>query len=297
MAREEVRDLRPTARPVDLDTEEEIDLGRYGTALAARWWLPLLGLVAGIVAGFLLALGGTQVYRANVLVDLGTPLGPGGGPAQSVSALVTQAREIVTAEATLRRVAVRSGIPVRRLRGSVQAQAVSANPTRAPTAPLLSITVQGEQARRVAAAANGLGREVVRHVSPYVSGKIVSLGEQISAHEDQIATLDEQIATLRAGARSPGLSIGERLILVSQASDYEQRRESIRDDLYERRSELSFARDVERAEILVRAVPTQTSARSRRTSMVVGGAIGLLLGLLAAVAWDSVAAAFARRRD
>jgi hypothetical protein len=32
------------------------------------------------------------------------------------------------------------------------------------------------------------------------------------------------------------------------------------------------------------------SARSRRNSIVVGGAIGLLLGLAAALAWDRLAA-------
>jgi uncharacterized protein involved in exopolysaccharide biosynthesis len=37
----------------------------------------------------------------------------------------------------------------------------------------------------------------------------------------------------------------------------------------------------------------KTSARSRRTSMVVAGLIGLILGALAALVWDRAAARFA----
>jgi hypothetical protein len=43
------------------------------------------------------------------------------------------------------------------------------------------------------------------------------------------------------------------------------------------------------------AAAVKTTARSRRNSMLVGGLIGLILGGLAAVAWDSAAARFAPR--
>jgi hypothetical protein len=59
----------------DLDAEADVDLGRYARALAARWWLPLAGLIAGAAIGYVLSLGGHQVYRAGATVYLGQPLG------------------------------------------------------------------------------------------------------------------------------------------------------------------------------------------------------------------------------
>jgi len=38
-------------RDPDLDAEREVDLGRYLDALVARWWLPVLGLLIGVVIG------------------------------------------------------------------------------------------------------------------------------------------------------------------------------------------------------------------------------------------------------
>jgi uncharacterized protein involved in exopolysaccharide biosynthesis len=52
-------------RPVpDVDAEEELELGRYWNALITRWWLPVVGFVAGIAIGYLLSLGGHQVFTA-----------------------------------------------------------------------------------------------------------------------------------------------------------------------------------------------------------------------------------------
>src|SRR5438094_542252 len=54
----------------DLDAETEVDLGRYGRALLARWWLLLAGLLAGAVVGYLTTLGGTQFYRAQEKIKI-----------------------------------------------------------------------------------------------------------------------------------------------------------------------------------------------------------------------------------
>ena len=39
---------RPPPAP-DVGGEEELDLGRYWSLVAARWWLPLLGLIGGAI--------------------------------------------------------------------------------------------------------------------------------------------------------------------------------------------------------------------------------------------------------
>jgi uncharacterized protein involved in exopolysaccharide biosynthesis len=77
----------PRERPQpDVDAEEELELGRYWDALITRWWLPLVGLVAGIAIGYLLSLGGHQVYQAKSTIYLGQPLNPTGtGQIQSLA--------------------------------------------------------------------------------------------------------------------------------------------------------------------------------------------------------------------
>jgi hypothetical protein len=59
---------------------------------------------------------------------------------------------------------------------------------------------------------------------------------------------------------------------------------------------LAQAQLVEKPRVLTPAAAVPTTARSRRNSVVVGALIGLLLGVIAAVLWEPVAGAFARRR-
>ena len=51
--------------------EQEIDVRRYWSAIAARWWLPVLGLIAGAAIAYAVSLGGADVWRGNALVYLG----------------------------------------------------------------------------------------------------------------------------------------------------------------------------------------------------------------------------------
>ena len=72
-----VRPQRERPLP-DVDAEEELELSRYWNALLTRWWLPVAGLIAGAVIGYLLSLGGHNVYQAKATIYLGQPLSPTG---------------------------------------------------------------------------------------------------------------------------------------------------------------------------------------------------------------------------
>src|SRR5436305_15187240 len=106
---------RPAAPP-DLDAEAEVDLGRYGHALLARWWLLLLGLVVGAIIGYLSTLGGAQTFRAQAITYMGQPLGSGQSQVQSLNSNPSSARTIVTSEGVVREVARRAGMTERQLR-------------------------------------------------------------------------------------------------------------------------------------------------------------------------------------
>src|SRR5438093_9203715 len=115
---------RPVPPPPEL-ADDEIDLGRYWASVAARWWLLLIGLVLGAILGYLVAVGGSQTYRAQAVVSLGTPLAVGGGVLPSVQTNAAAVRQIVSAEATIRRVAASVGLRPDQLRGRVSATPVA----------------------------------------------------------------------------------------------------------------------------------------------------------------------------
>jgi uncharacterized protein involved in exopolysaccharide biosynthesis len=63
----------------DLGAEQEVDLRRYWHAVVVRWWLPLVGLLAGALIGYLISLGGGQVWKASSTVYLGNSYSTAGG--------------------------------------------------------------------------------------------------------------------------------------------------------------------------------------------------------------------------
>ena len=69
---------RPQPVP-DPDAEQEVDLRSVWERISARWWLPVLGTVLGLIVGFALAVGGGKVYEAETLIAMGQPFSPNGG--------------------------------------------------------------------------------------------------------------------------------------------------------------------------------------------------------------------------
>jgi hypothetical protein len=283
----------PTPRLPDLDAEDEVDLGRLWRTIAARWWLPVLGIVLGVLAGYAASLGGAKVYEATAVVSLGIPLGVGGNtPVPSLATDPTIVGEIVHSESALKQAAARSGIRMNRLRGHVSSEAVTAprGSGRASQARLVEVSVTGSGRRKVEVAANSLAARVVAQISDYPDLKIAALRRDLESQTTALASVDRYIRLLRAAVLSArSLSPIDQLSLVTQLNDAEQRRTQLTEEQSDTTQELAVARVIERAQVVEEAVARETTARSTRNSMVVGGIIGLLLGVVAALAWDPLA--------
>jgi uncharacterized protein involved in exopolysaccharide biosynthesis len=289
----ETRQRRPV--PPELDAEQEVDLGRYASSVAARWWLPLLGLVVGVVIGYLVSLGGGQVYKAEALLYLGQPFSPSGtSPVQSLATNPRTVGEIVRSDAALQRAARASGLSVSKLRGHVSTQTLSGTTPRAGTTPLVEISVQGESRGGVARAANALARVVVEDVSGYVDVKVETFERQLAGYDDALASIGRRLSQLNATIQAANLDPLEELVLVSQIDNAEQRRGQLLDRQAQTQQQLALARNVEASRVVEPALATKTTAQSRRNSIIVAGAIGLLLGLVAALAWDGLVARLRR---
>src|SRR5256885_10131982 len=153
-AQRESTPRRPATPPPEL-ADDEVDLGRYWASVAARWWLPLLGLVLGAILGYLVAVGGGSTYRAQAVVSLGTPLAVGGGILPSVQTNAAAVRQIVSAASNVQRVARDVGLRPGQLAGKVSATPVAGGTTAkgVPNTPF-AITVKAPSPRKAAPAAN-----------------------------------------------------------------------------------------------------------------------------------------------
>jgi len=276
----------------ELEAEREVDVGRAARQVAARWWLLLAGVAAGMVIGYLVALGGGDFYEAEATLSLGQPFTPtGSAPVQSLATNPSSVGRLARSEEALDVAAGASGMRVGELRGNISTGAVSGVTRRtAPGVnPLVELSVQGERRLEVQRAANALANYVVREISGYVVVKIGALNEELRALEEAEDSLeqrrDAQDAALQAARGRDPL---ERLVLISQLDNTEQRLAIVTQDRLETRGLLALAENVEQATVVTRPLAVETTARSTRNSIVVGGLIGLLLGVLAALLWEPV---------
>lgn len=277
----------------ELDAEEELDLGRYWQALLGRWWLPIAALVAGAAIGYLLSLGGKQVYQARATIYLGQPLSASGAQIQGPSTNPSAVRQIVFSRWAQQRAERAAALATGTLNGHVSTQPIQgAAPAlgRAGQNPLVAIVVTGAKPRRIARAANELAKIAAQRVSGgYVETKIAFLKKQVAAQNAAQQSIDRTIGVLQSSLNARGLSTIERLVIASQLNGQALQRSQVVDQLATYQSQLTLAQTVEQSKVLTPARAVKTTARSRRNSVLVGAAIGLLLGILGALLWDRAA--------
>lgn len=286
------------SRPsVQLEVEHEVDFGRYAQKIAARWWLLVIGAVLGALVGFLVSLSDGKIYKATAQVYLGQPLAPdSAAPVSTAPTTLGLVQAFVTSEEAIQRAAAVAGLKPSRLRDSVTARPIpgASNTKQAVPAPLLSITVTGSSRAKTAAAANALARQAVGRVGAYTLKKIETLDQQLEYIDRQIEIVNRRLEGFRAQqdelVSNRALTPAERLValtsLNSEIELAESRLATLEINRFNTRRAISLATDIEASKITASAVATRTEPTSRRTGVVVGAFIGLLLGMVAALAWD-----------
>jgi len=286
-----------------LDEEQEVDLSSGWKRLKARWWLPVGGLLVGAFVGIALALAGGTVWRAQTIVYLGQPFAPlGGGQIQSLATNPRTVNEIIHSEAVLKRASAISGMPVSRLRSAISTKELVAAGQLRGINPLMEITVKGSGKRKVELAADTLSRRVTNRVSGYVTEKVAQLQRTIDVSEAQLAAVEARIETAQRQQNQlntdRSIPLSEKLLLNlnlnSVITTADARRTALQDDLSEAQQLLNLAENVEKSRIVEPAAASKTTARSSRSSLLVGALIGLIVGAIAALVVDPIAA---RRRE
>jgi uncharacterized protein involved in exopolysaccharide biosynthesis len=265
--------------------EREIDLGRWRAALVALWWIPVGALVLGAVVGVLFSLRGGTDYKASALISLGQPVSPGGVVISSFGTNPRAVSQIVSSASAQAQAEHAAGLGSGALRGKVSvAQVGAAGAGAARTTPLISLSVQGQQARKTEDAANALARRVVAlTTAPYVGTKIATYTQVLDTTNSQLASISVRLAALNKAIKESHLGALDQLVLISQIDNAEQRQGNLYDQKATTQQQLAFAKNVESAKVITAAKSQKASAHSRRAGLLVGALIGLILGAAAAI--------------
>jgi hypothetical protein len=286
----------------ELEDEQEVDLSSAWYRLKVRWWLPIGGLLVGAVIGIALAVSGGSVWRAQTIVYLGQPFAPlGGGQIQSLATNPRTVGEIIRSESVLKEVSEATGIPVSKLRSSISTRELLAAGQLRGINPLMEIAVKGSGPVRTEQAADALAEHVVERVSLYVTDKTALLKQQVVTSRGQLAAVNERIESAQEQQAEvladQSLPLEQRLLVTANLNSVittaDARRAAIQDDLFEASQLLNLAESVESSRVVEPAAASKTTARSSRTSLLIGALIGLLIGAIAALVADPIAA---RRR-
>lgn len=270
----------PPERGFDPEAEQEVDFAKYVRLLAVRWWLLAAGVVAGAVIGYLVSLGGTQVYAATATIYLGQPYTPTGGAlVQNIQTNPSAVATAVQSQAVQNTVANRCKTKAKAFSKGISTQAVptgASAKTGAQVNPLVKITVQAKKGKVAACAANALAEELVsvKHLGSYAAQKIANLNAQIAIDNADIKGIETAIT-------NSGVSSTDKLVLTTL----------LRSDQADKTTNtqlLQLAKGVERPSVYTHAASHKITARSRRNTVVIAALIGLILGALAALLWDTV---------
>jgi hypothetical protein len=284
----------------DVDSEQEVDLGRVWRAAVARWWLLVVGLVAGAIIGLLVSLGGGRQWKATSDVYLGQPLSPGqASPISSPSTLLAQTTKLLESDAAIRQAAAKAGLKPAQLRGNVSPEPIFGitGGKFGTAAPLLAITVTGSDGAKVKKATDALAQIVLDDLSPYTTEQLRYLQGQAD-HDTQRLTevtrqLQQAIAGQQALYKDTSLSPTDKLVAiinfngVINAASAQQN--NIQLDLTAKNEEIATLKNVAAPSLLSPAVAGRAGGPSRRSGVVIGAIIGLVIGLLMAVFWEPVA--------
>jgi capsular polysaccharide biosynthesis protein len=282
--------MSSTPPSADIDSEREVDLSGWGSALARRWWIVALGVVAGAAVGAIFSLSGGSVWQASVLLSPGQAFSPNGSPVLVYQSSPRSINDIATQETSLVRAAAVAHMPVSALRNHVSTQSVSTGlgSTAARGSVLIRITVQASKPKRAAAAANVLGDVVIADTtSPYVQKSIASLQRKLASYQKQLVSVGRLVDQYNATLKASNLAPFDKLILVNQVDNALLRQGNLNDKIAATDAQLTLAQNIEIAQIVSKASAVKTTARSRRNSILVGALIGLILGAIVAIATDS----------
>jgi hypothetical protein len=219
------------------------------------------------------------VYSATATLYLGQPLTPGGNA--SVATLATNptaVAQVIHSQLVVTLVAGKCKTKASEFRKGISSAGVGggsiSSSSKTGVNPLVTINVQARKAKVAECAANGLAKQAVTRLGTYPKAKIANLNAEIAADR-------KAIAAIQSATSDPSVSTTDKLIVGTTLRTYQV-------DENTALQLLTTAKTVESPSVVTSAAPQKITARSRRNTVVIAALIGLILGALAALLWDTV---------
>ncbi|GEM_PF-595265 len=276
----------------------DIDFGGFGRILARSWWIILILVLAGALAGALIAVYAGRTYDASATIFLGQPTDAFGNDLAGVQNNPTAAADLATSQRVLDEAAQAAGPPMTagRLRRATEVE-IPPQVGRSSSQPISTIIVHVRygQAKPAAEGANALAAALTTELGQFATQKIALLEERIEQAESEVATLDaradaaqdslDAIAASDQSAAEKALAGAPYLTILQSVA---QTRSTVETQLQNDRVSLLIAQDIEQPRVIKLA---RTPERTSGTDWRVGAGVGVLAG--AAV---SMIVAFVRAR-
>ncbi len=279
--------------------EQEVDFGRYWLAIVRRWWLPIGGVVVGLVIGVVAQSGGARPYKASSIVYLGQTFAPGTvSPIETLGTKLTWVDQLVKTRSTLKEIGTKVGIKPSVLGSNTSFVTIRGVPTTKSAAavlsPIIAVEVRDPSARRAVAAADLLADVLVDRFSEYAKVKLATHRARLDRAERELEKTEAKITLLQEqvndAATVPGLSGAERFLLLaslnSELQFSQQRQFNLESSQFALNDQIALNQQIEQSRIVQPGAAARVAEASKRTGAAVGLVIGFLAGLLAALCWD-----------
>src|SRR3954454_22621190 len=199
--------------PIDPEAEQEVDFGRYWRLIGNRWWVPIAGLVVGAVVGYLIALGGNQVYKATATLYLGQPYTASGNvQLQAAQTNPSSVKAVAHSESVIARVASECKTKPALFRGGISTQSVAGSIAKNGQTPLVSLTVQSRKRKVASCTANVLGSVVIDKLSGFADAKLANFRGQVQVFNNDINTINDAL-------KSAGVDATAKLVLLQRLNN------------------------------------------------------------------------------
>lgn len=273
--------------------ELDIDLGAFGRMLARSWWIFLILLVVGAVAGALIARASATTFDASSGVYLGQPLNLLGNDIPSLQTNPRAAAELATSQAVQAAAAEAAGDPWTegKLRRATDVE-IPSQVGKSSSQPVNFVIVHVKYGNAAAAArgATAVAEALTAKLAGYGEQKIELLDKRIAEAEAEVAALDERAATAAAAlARIAASGGGEEQKALAGApymtilQSVAQTRSAVATELQTDRMALLTAQDIELPSVTNEAsVPSQKTGMDWRVGAGIGVLAGFVIGLIVA---------------
>ncbi len=278
---------RSAPTPAAATAADDVAIGDGTSRLRRRWWWLLLAVALAVGAGLLLNARGAQLSMAETQVYLGQPLSPSGAQLGIAETQMNTALGLVTSTEFLTVAADEAGVPVANLQRGVRARQLEAPVASrlGGQAQVVVITVELLDADNAETVARSLAEQLIETTNEYALAKRELVGDRLEASErsfeEQRAIRDRALAELE----SSDASTFPVWAMVAELASSNTRTAEL--DVLDRRTELNLLDTIEQSRILTEPTAAPAATASAWTTAVVWGAIGLLAGLLLALAWPT----------